>query len=293
MTNIIKLSPLPLRRRLLNYTVIALIAATLLGLTWAAQGIIPIGEDWRETFSRLSVRWPYEHNASATPAHKFYGVPWTMLLLPHALLPLELGNAINFLLNLTVPLAVIAKLKGGYRAMVIVYLSPFYFQVVAVNNIDWVPLLAFLMPASFAPILFSIKPQSLGGALLIFTKQAWQRWRWRGALIFAPLALLLTASVFVWPGWWHAVGAPPLDANINAAPFPVLVPFGLWLMYRAWKEDDAIMAACATPFLVPYMTPYAATATMTVLACKHPRAAFAAWIATWVVAGVAIRGMIL
>jgi hypothetical protein len=260
-------------------------AAALFVVGYALRDLLPAGVDWRNIYAGLSFWHPYEHNLTADPNAGFYNPPWLLVLLPHARLELGWGNAVNFLLNLLVPFAVIVKFKGGWKAVALVFTSPFYLQLVATNNVDWVPLLAFLAPAQWSLPFLMCKPQAVGGAALIYLK----RTRGRAAL---PALAVLALAALLWPGWWWALSGLPLDVVINIAPFPLLVPLGLYALYRAWHADDETLAAAATPLLVPYIAPYAMTATMTVLAARHPRLAGIVWLVMWWHVGIVVRTML-
>lgn len=263
---------------------LGLVAIVALGYVLAP--FIPLGQDWRATFHGLNLQWPYAHNATAIRAAAFFNPPWLVLFIPHSQLDMAWGNAINFLLNLIVPMLVIARMGGGYRAMVLVFFSPFYMQTVAVNNVDWVPLLAFLVPPQLALLCLACKPQAVGGAALIILRQSVREKRW--SVWWVPL-VGVALSLLIWPGWPLALLAPDMDAAFNISPFPVLVPLGLWLLWRAWQEDDMVIAASATPLLVPFVTLYSLTTLMTVLVCRYPRMAFIVWVVGWLHAGIVVR----
>jgi hypothetical protein len=251
---------------------------SLLLVAYILRDLLPVGVDWRDIYSPLSFWQPF---ADAD----FYNPPWLLVLIPHAWLPMRWGNALNALLNILVPCAVIIKLKGGWRAVALVFTSPFYFQLIATNNVDWVPLLAFLVPAQWSLPFLLCKPQAIGGAALLFVR------RTRGLALLPALAVFGFAAI-LWPAWWTALRVPPLDVVINVAPFPLLVPLGLYALYRAWQTDDETLAAAATPLLVPYVAPYALTATMTVLAARHPRLAAIVWVVMWWQVGIVVRQML-
>jgi hypothetical protein len=93
---------------------IAALPLTVLGLLLvviAMRKLIPIGDDWRNVFHGLPILHPYIYNAIRDPWAKVSYPPWIMLLLPHAQLEISIGHAINFFLNLTIPMAVIATMS--------------------------------------------------------------------------------------------------------------------------------------------------------------------------------------
>jgi len=68
----------------------------------------------------------------------------------------------------------------------------------------------------------------------------------------------------------------------NIAPFPWLIPIGLWLIYEAWKREDELIAVFATFCLVPYFAIYSLTIFFAMLTARTPRLSVIAWIVLWV-----------
>lgn len=228
----------------------------------------PTGIDWEGTFSRLDEYWrdPFLLGSFMNP-------PWIIALLPHAILPLRWGNAVNLILNITMILLVIRKYGGNWKSILLVFSSPFVLDLARTNNIDWIPMLATLLPPAYGLPLLAIKPQAIGGIALIWFKKA----RWR---LLIPLGVVCLLSFLVWGPWifrYHAGTAMPW----NFAPFPYFVPLGIYLLVRAWKSDDEILAAAATPFLVPYFAPYSLTSLLALLVSRKPKAGFYLWCAAW------------
>lgn len=231
----------------------------------------PPAVDWEYSFSPLSEHWrnPYVIRTFTMP-------PWVTFLVPHAWLPLSWGNAINLSLNITVILALVRRYNGGWQTLLLVFTSPPFFDLARTNNIDWIPMLAFLIPPAWGLPLLAIKPQSMGASALIWWKR--EKFRWQMLL---PLVLVLGISLFVWGNWIVELG---LIDNIvwNFAPWPLGIPLGVYMLVRAYKKDDVILAAVATPFLVPYIAPYSITALFALAGGKYRREVFIVYIAFWV-----------
>lgn len=250
---------------------------------------LPLGTDWNYVFGRFDFLWPYTPKTELL----FRNVPWTVLFLPHRWLPMAQGNAINMLLNIVVPFLVIVKLKGGWRAMALLYTFPFYLLLLWVNNIDWIPALIYLLPEWATVPVAAIKPQAVAGALLIYAKRAWEKDRALGVAVMAvPMIVVLAVSVVVWPNWWTGITPPVYDEAINASTFPIMVPLGVWLVWKAWKDNDEFMAATATVFFLPFIGSYSISTVMMVLACKHPRIAIGLWLAVWITFAMRFRPML-
>ncbi|MFC1936537.1 hypothetical protein ACFLYP_02595 [Chloroflexota bacterium] len=264
-------------------TAITIAAAALLlaAILYAFFQFYPLGVDWEYTFSRLSEEWrnPFVIRTFTNP-------PWVTLLLPHAWLPLRWGNAVNLTLNIILISAVIWKLKGGWQTMLLVFTSPVFFDLARTNNIGWVPMLAVLLPPTWGLPILAIKPHTIGGAALIWWKKAGFNFK-----ILIPATLVIAASFAIW-GWWPGKFGLIEDAQIwNFAPWPLGIPLGLYMLYRAWQQEDEFLAAAATPFLTPYLAPYSIAGILAYVGSKYRRQAFFVYVAFWVFFVVESRRM--
>jgi len=196
----------------------------------------------------LGIDWMVFHNATFTDpysAEGFVSPPWVLLLLPHRVLPARLSNAVNLLINIAVVLYAIKALDGGWKTALIVLTSPIFYDFARVNNVDWIPLLGLLAGPQLGPVFMSCKPHVLSGAVLVWMKRDWR-------VILIPLSILLLSFV-VW-GWWPTrISYNPTNKFHNLSPFPAGIPIGIWLLRKAWKEDDIYLAAVTTPLFSPYV----------------------------------------
>ncbi len=233
---------------------------------------LPIGRDW-PTFNistLAQIRTPYDTNG-------FVGMPFVFFALPHSLLPVGIGNAVNLTLNVLVIAAVAYRYAGKqwHIAFAITLTAPTSIDLLMTNNIDWLPLLSFLVADWLAYPLLAMKPQMLGGAAIIRFK------RNPNPLALIPLFVMLVVSVLIWGAWWTHLGSGLMDVPWNFAPFPYLIPVGCWLLWQAWQRDDEIIAACATCFFVPYFAPYSITGVHVLLTSRYRRVGMWLWIASW------------
>ncbi len=232
------------------------------------KDIYPIGVDWEYTFSLVDIYW---QNPYQIPT--FVNFPWVLFFLPHAWLPLNWGNALNFLLNVTLLAIITRRFGGGWQTYILVFTSPFFFDLARTNNIEWIPLLSLLLPPPYGLPLLILKPQSFGGIIIIWLK----KYRWR---LLWPTILILVVSLFVWRSWFLQI-TPPLDVSWNFSMWPMGIPLGLYMLYKAYKSDDELIAAAATPFLVPYVAPYSLVNLLAILGGKYKREVFYVYVATW------------
>lgn len=263
-----------MRTRTHLYSLRFLLLCAALGLAVFALTLLPVGVDWRESYIPAWQNFSHPYRTGA-----FAGVPLLLLFLPHALLPAQWGGAVNLLLHITVLLLVVRRLHGGWQALLVVFTCPLFFDLARTNNADWVPLLALLLPREWGMVALVAKPQMLGGVALIWLKTSRTRWK-----LLLPLGVLISSSFVVWGNWLHpllARSAVIQQSAWNAAPFPILLPAGLWLLWRAWRSDDALLAGLATPLLVPYFAFYSLVSWLVVLACRYPRTALLVYGGVW------------
>lgn len=231
----------------------------------------PLAVDWDYTFANTPHHWrdPY-----AIPT--FTSPPWLVMLLPHAWLPVAWGNAINLCLNILLIALVIRRFHGGWQLMLLVYTSPPFLDLVRTNNVDWIPLLALLLPPMWGLPLLALKPQSLSGVAVIWWKRSTQRIR-----LLIPLLVIIGLSLLIW-GMWPLKIQSLGHVMWNFAPWPFAIPLGAFMLYRAYRTDDEFLAAAATPFLVPYIAPYSIAGLLAFAGCRYRREAFFVYVAFWV-----------
>jgi hypothetical protein len=234
--------------------------------------LLPIGRDW-QTWNVLSV----EQIQQPYSMPDFTGMPFAFFALPHSLLSIDIGNAVNLSLNIMVMFAVAYRYAGKqwHIALAIAMTTPMFINLIMSNNIDWIPLAAFLVHDNLAYPLLAMKPQMLGASAIIRFKRNPQLTR------LLPLFALLIVSVLIWGAWWGYLGNGLTMLPWNFAPFPYFIPLGIYLLVVAWQKDDEIIGACATPFLVPYFAPYSLAGLHVLLAARHRKAAMWLWCFSW------------
>lgn len=229
--------------------------------------------DWVTIFSQAVRQWDDPYSVPF-----FVNPPWLLALLPHGFLPPSLGLAVNILLTAGVAALVIRRLGGGRWALVLVFTSPFFFELVRWSNIDWVVLVAFLVPPQWGIPILLMKPQSATGAALIWWKRSGFSLR-----LLVPTAVIVGASFVIWGNWLHSFGLPqhPLYQLWNFSPFPYSIPLGVWLLVKAWRTDDDVLAAVATPLFMPYFGIHSVFVPLVLLAPRYPREALYLNLACW------------
>jgi hypothetical protein len=251
----------------------AILGVVVIGFFTAVLLFHPIGEDW-ETYHIAAQDWLHPYNEP-----KFVGMPTVLLALPHVFLSLEIGNAINMTLHAIVLTSIIRVYSGGLTAVLVTFTSPMFLHLAMTNNIDWIPALAFLLPPMWGLPFLIAKPQMLGGAALIW-------WKRQGFSIkmLIPSIVVILISLLIWGFWLPDVIAGSREVQSTAwnfAPFPVGIPLGLYLLYKAYRMDDEVMAAAATPLLVPYFAPYSLVPLMALLGSRYKTIAIVIYWGAW------------
>lgn len=252
-------------------------AALMIALVAVLSSAYPVGVDWLYTFHPAVQNW----QAPYGKVEDFTNPPWLLLFLPHGALPLNIGNAINFTLNITVLMLAVRHYGGDWQTLILVFTSPFMLDLARTNNVDWVPLLATMLPPRWGLPLLMVKPQALGGIALIWLKRTGYRPR-SVLMLVAPLTVVILLS-FVIYGWWPGnVAGIPDDTTWNIAPFPFAIPVGLYLLYRAYRADDTALAAISTLFVTTYVAPYSLTGLFAIMGSRYKRDTAIAYLTAWI-----------
>jgi len=252
--------------RIIEFTLLVIALVFIAGL------FVAPGYDWQtwHVDNGAQLRLPYT-------MPDFTGMPFAYFVLPHALLGVQISAAINRVLNIVVVCAVLYRYTGQqYRYLAaLVFTCPTGLLLLMCNNVDWIPLSAFLVADWLAYPLLAMKPQVLAGAALIRFKRNPQVWQ------LIPLAIMLVLSVLIWGTWWQHVGNGLLNTPWNLAAFPLFVPIGIWLLAKAWRQDDEILAGISTPLFVPYISPGSMVAIHALILTRDRRAGVVFWFVSW------------
>lgn len=221
--------------------------------------VLPSGIDWRETYrpatrAVFSGRNPYD--ADIAPNAPFFAAPWAaVILLPLALLPLELGRAGLFVVSL-VAFGVTAQRLGASRVgMAAFLLSPPVIHNLINANVEWIPLLGFVLPPQIGLFFIAVKPQTGFAVGIYWLFKAWREGGVREVVrVFGPVtaALLLSFALYgLWPFRFDNVLG--IAQDFNASLWPLSIPVGLTLIVAAIRQRRVELAMPASPCLSPYV----------------------------------------
>ena len=222
-------------------------------LTIGTYLYFPLKSHWREIYypalrAAIELRSPYD-------VPRFYNPPWTLLpLLPLAFLPVKVGSAVMSVATMCAFAYACYRLRASRAVMVLFLLCPTvaynYFQV----NVDWLALLGFFMPTQIGLFFLAIKPQLMG---LVVPFWLWQTYRDGGirrvAMVFGPItAAYLVSFAFFGLFYFRGFALPDYQATF----LPYSIPFGLALVWAAFRKSRPSWLLPATSLLTPYTQHY-------------------------------------
>jgi hypothetical protein len=236
------------RRRIAVALVVAGAAATA-----AAVAIfIPAGVDWRTAFRPGALDLLRTGNPFDTPG--YFNAPWAaVLLLPLALLPEQVGYGLLVVIGLAASAYAAHRLGASPLTLALFLLSPPVLHSLLNGNIDWMPLLGYVLPPQIGLLLVTIKPQ-MGSVVAVFWLiETWRAGGWREVLrVFWPVTALMGLSLALY-GLWPLRFEAELDLWWNASLWPASIPVGLVLAVSAVRRREIRFAMAASPCLAPYV----------------------------------------
>jgi hypothetical protein len=250
--------PQLLPRRTLNPTLIVVAVVVAVALTAALSFVLPDGVDWQLTYrpAALAVlRGISPYDPSVSPEAPFAAAPWVVLpLIPLALLPIKVGRAIIFIAAFAAVIYVARKMRGSLLTSTLLLLSPPVLHMILNANVDWIPLLGFVLPPQIGLFFISTKPQVgyIVGVFWLF--EAWRSGGWREVLrVFGPFTIVVALSFLLFGFWPMRGGELAGEISFNASLWPLTIPVGLGLLVASIRKRDMRYAMGASPCLSPYV----------------------------------------
>lgn len=234
---------------------------------------MPPGVDWNIALPAVRALV----NGSDPYAYAVFNPPWAFApLIPFVLLPDPLGRMLLFMVAFVSIGFTAYRLGGRFSAILAVLLSPLTMNALLWGNTEWLALLGLVITPEIGLILLAIKPQVtfIAMALLAYRER-------RNPQVFVPFALLTVASL-LWFGpyplrfFWYANYA----AASNTSMFPVSVPFGVVLVYQAFKANKTHPAIAASLMLAPSLS-QTAWAGLSLVLVEYPILSVLATAALW------------
>jgi hypothetical protein len=228
-----------------------IIALLVIALIWLSSSFLPEGIDLVVAFypaaqSLINGNSPYDY---------IFNPPWVLIpFIPLAFLPIEIARGIWFLFSLFMFAYVAYRLKASPLTMAFFLISPPVMKSLMDGNVDWMPLLGFILPPQIGLFFVAIKPQIGIGVAIFWFVQQWRTGGIKSVIkTFLPcsVAFLLSMLVFgYWPSKWD-------EMMINAQTYnhsfwPVSIPVGLAFLVSAIRKKDMRFAMGIGPCLSPY-----------------------------------------
>ena len=233
---------------------IAIVVIIFVSSSIIAGLLLPEGIDWTHTYrpaalAVLSGKSPFTVDI-------FFSAPWAVLpLIPFAILPEQIGRGFIFVIGILVFAYTAIRLGAKPIALTAFLLSPPIWHCLLNSNIEWMPLVAYVLPPKFGLFLIPIKPQIGIGAAIFWLSEAWRNRNIREFIgDFAPATLLLGLSFVVFGVWpLRFTDTLALTQEYNQSLWPMSIPVGLGLLAYAIRKQSIRHAMAASPCLSPYV----------------------------------------
>jgi hypothetical protein len=275
-----------------TFTLIGGAIIIFIALTYIIATIVPagLGIDWRLTYRPATVAFLHGRNpfdVEVSPEAPFFAAPWGLIpLIPIALFPVEVGRAMVMLVGIVSFGVAAYRLGAKPMAMAVFLLSPPVVHTILNANVEWLPLLGFVMPPPIGLFFVTIKPQT-GVAVAIY----WfvDIWRKDGPIAvirtFAPvtIAYLISFAFYgFWPlGMFNVIG---YGSGFNSSLWPLSIPVGLVLLVTSFQKRNVKFAMPASPCLSPYVLFHAWSSAIIALV-NDPLQLISAVAGLWLVVG--------
>lgn len=231
-----------------------LIGIGLILLIVCAYEFLPVGVDWDLTYRPATLALLQGHSPFSVDV--YYAVPWAVIpLIPFALLPIKLGRAVLFIVGIVVFLFTAIKLGGKKVAVTAFLCSPPVIHCLYNSNIEWMPILGFILPPQIGLFFVATKPQIGVGIALYWVYDSWKTGGiWEVFRVFAPFTIVMFLSFWIFGLWpLRFQDTLTLTAGYNSSIWPYGIPLGLLLLIRAMRGNDPFPAMASSPFFSPYV----------------------------------------
>lgn len=147
------------------------------------------------------------------------------------------------------------KLGATPIGMVAFLLSPPVIHSLVNANIEWIPLLGFILPPRLGLFFIAVKPQTGFAVVINWLVKSWRVGGYRELFkLFSLVILAYTLSIIIF-GLWPAQSISVLDIarDYNASLWPMSIPMGLVLLIFSIRKERKEFAIAASPWLSPYV----------------------------------------
>jgi hypothetical protein len=213
---------------------------------------LPPGIDWRDTYRPATLN--LLHGQSPYTTEIFFAAPWSLLpLIPLSILPMEIGRAVLIVVSLFAYAYVSYSLGARGISFIAFLISPPVIINLLNGNIDWLPLVGFILPPKWGLFFVLIKPQIGIGVAVFWVIEAWRDGKMASVWRMCWPVTLTTIISFLVFGLWplRFSGSLEIIREYNTSLWPASLPIGLGLMVAALRTRNIRFAMCASPCFSP------------------------------------------
>lgn len=229
-------------------------------------------------FSRVNWLEPYADLLYANP-------PWLFLIIPWVFLPVKIGAAINRSIMLLIFMYQLKqwhnqdKLYKLLFSYLLLFTSPGFIYLFIFNNIDYIILAGLMLPARDGLLVVMLKPQVAFTGVIVWINGKKNNITQIINMIL-PTVIILLSTILIWGLWPLSMmnNASFISSQTHNVSFwPWSIAFGVWLLIKAWKNNDLLLAAVVAPLLFPYLNITSLAVTMAILLIRKDYSS-ASWL---------------
>jgi hypothetical protein len=217
--------------------------------------LLPQGIDWHLTYRPVSLlaiqgKSPYSPDLPMP----FPYAPWALLpILPLGLLPENIGRGAFFVLGIASYCLFALRLGANRITLPAFLLSPPVLHCLLNANLDFMPLVGYVLPPQIGLFFLVIKPQIGIGGILFWLYISWKKGGFKETVrVFAPVTVAILASFLVF-GLWPLKFFQALSYGWNASLWPLSIPVAICLMVLALRHKEIRYSIAASPCFSPYV----------------------------------------
>ena len=252
-----------------------------------------LGIDWRLTYRPATLAFLHGQNpfnVEISPTAPFFAAPWGLLpFIPMAFLPVEIGRAMIMVIGIFAFAFAAYRMGAKPIAMAAFLLSPPVVHSILNANLEWLPILGFVMPPPIGLFFVTVKPQTGFAVAIFWFVEAWRTGGVKAVIrTFAPVTIAYGIS-FLFYGFWPMgmFTALHYGANYNSSLWPASIPVGLVLLVTSFQRRNIKYAMPASPCLSPYVIFHAWSSAVIALV-NDPLQLITAVLGLWLVVGIRI-----
>lgn len=233
---------------------VLLICVVFVLTTIAIYYAFPVRNHWAEIYRPAALRIIRGENPYV--GLNYFNPPWALIpLIPLAILPIRVGNAILGAITLFSFFYIALRLGAKVVTLLFLFTLPFTLYNVIQVNVDWLVVWGFILPPQIGLFFILLKPQ-----LGIFLAFYWliDSWKQGGVKLviktFSPVMISFLLSFLFYGNYLEKGRVAFHDATLTF--WPASISIGLVIMVLAFRWKKPGLAIFVAPLLSPYVQPY-------------------------------------